>query len=88
MTLADRPDYIPPFWKDSRLNRPLERDPRLVIAWFVVLPLVSLLVGVLFLSAGEVLIAGLVLGAGVVLVLQGLVYVPRAARAARSKRQH
>ena len=83
--MAERPDYIPSFWWESRLNRPFERDPRLVIAWFVLLPLLGLLGGALFLGVGW-WPGYVLLGAALVILVQGAVYVPRAFRAARAMR--
>jgi hypothetical protein len=84
--MEPRPDYVPRLWILWGPDRWMASDPRRVLAWFIVAPVLGLLGSVALLLAGSA--ALWVAGPwSVALILQAIVYVPRARRAMGERRR-
>ena len=72
-------------WTQGPINRSFQRDPRRVLIWFVVVPIVGIAAATALIAAGSP--RGYLLAiATAVLVAQAIVYAPRAYRAVRDGR--
>jgi hypothetical protein len=80
--MDERPDYVPRLWVLWGLNRWMASEPRRVLIWFIVAPVLGVLLSISLMLAGA---AGwwLALVGSAALLAQALVYLPRAYRATR-----
>jgi hypothetical protein len=84
--MEPKPDYVPRLWLLWGPDRWMASEPRRVLAWFIVAPVLGVIAAVALLLIGSG--AWFVAAAGsVAVILQAIVYAPRARRAMRERRR-
>jgi hypothetical protein len=79
--MPEYPDYVPSWFAMGRLRGWAANDPRRVIAWFGGMSLVATGIIILAAIAGNIV---LLIGGGIALIdlmVEGVIYLPRARRA-------